>query len=210
MRKLGIEKQLEVAPFTIKMADQRKVTSLRIIKNLKINIGRLTFKITVTVIKMENQKNIYSMLLGRPWLKQTRAKHDWGKNQLILYQNGIDVSIGTNRRPKLPDSSRPINIERFDWEAGLTDEEEQVVYQAYLSLHHIADVELDGLKQLYETDCNMVMTSVKGENMKNINKKGPKTKAKKEEDKSLNSKKELQNKRKTWERNLFIHLTFIR
>jgi hypothetical protein len=42
-------------------------------------------------------------------------------------------------------------------------------------------VELDGLKQLYETDCNMVMTSVEGENVKNINKKGPKTKAKKEE-----------------------------
>jgi hypothetical protein len=111
MRKLGIEKQLEVAPFTIKMADQRKVTPLGIIKNLKINIGGLTFKITVTVIKMENQENSYSMLLGRPWLKQARAKHDWGRSQLILYQNGIDVCIGTNRRPKLPDSSRPINIE---------------------------------------------------------------------------------------------------
>jgi hypothetical protein len=70
-------------------------------------------------------------------------KHDWGRSQLILYQNGIDVCIGINRRPKLPDSSRPINIEGFDWEAGLTDEEEQIVYQVYPSLHHIADVELD-------------------------------------------------------------------
>jgi hypothetical protein len=68
MKKLGIEKQLEVAPFTIKMADQMKVTPLGVIKNLKINIGGLTFKITVTVIKMENQENNYSMLLGRPWL----------------------------------------------------------------------------------------------------------------------------------------------
>jgi hypothetical protein len=103
MRKLGIEKQLEVAPFTIKMADQRKVTPLGIIKNLKINIGGLTFKITVTVIKMENQENNSSMVLGRPWLKQACAKHDWGRSQLILYQNGIDVCIGTNQRPKLPD-----------------------------------------------------------------------------------------------------------
>jgi hypothetical protein len=42
-------------------------------------------------------------------------------------------------------------------------------------------VELDGLKQLYEAECNMVMTSVEEEKVKNINKKGPKTKAKKEE-----------------------------
>jgi hypothetical protein len=96
------------------MADQRKVTPLGIIKNLKINIERLTFKITVTVIKMENQENRYSMLFGRPWLKQARAKHDWRRSQLILYQNGINVCIGTNRRPKLPDSSIPINIKGFD------------------------------------------------------------------------------------------------
>ena len=130
---------------------------------------------------MENQENSYSMLLERPWLKQARAKHDWGKSQLILYQNGIDVCIGTNRRPKLLDSLRPINIEGFDWEDGLTDEEEQIVYQAYPSLHHITDMELDGLKQLYETDCNMVMTSIEGEKVENINKKGPKTNAKKNE-----------------------------
>ena len=83
MEKVGIEKQLEVAPFMIKMANQRKVMPLGIIKNLKIDIGGLTFKITVTVITMENQENIYSMLLGRPWLKQARAKHDWGRSQLI-------------------------------------------------------------------------------------------------------------------------------
>jgi hypothetical protein len=114
MGELRIEKQLEVAPFTIKMADQRKVMPLGIIKNLKINIGGLTFWITVTVIKMENQDNSYSILFGRPWLKQARPKHDWGRSQLILYQNGIDICIGTNRRPKLPDSSRPINIKGFD------------------------------------------------------------------------------------------------
>ena len=52
MEKLGIEKQLEMAPFTMKMADQKKVTPLGIIKNLKINIRGLTFKITVMVIKI--------------------------------------------------------------------------------------------------------------------------------------------------------------
>ena len=45
-------------------------------------------------------------------------------------------------------------------------------------------MELDGLKQLYETDCNMVMTSVEGENVENIDitttlKEEPKTIVKK-------------------------------
>jgi hypothetical protein len=84
MGKLEIEKQLEVAPFTIKMADQREVTPLGTIKNLNINIRGLTSKITITIIKMENQENSYSMLLGRPWLKQARAKHDWIRSPLIL------------------------------------------------------------------------------------------------------------------------------
>jgi argininosuccinate synthase len=39
-------------------------------------------------------------------------------------------------------------------------------------------VELDGLKQLYETDCNMVMASVEGDKMENINEE-PKIKVKK-------------------------------
>ena len=60
-------------------------------------------------------------------------------------------------------------MEGFDWEAGLTDKEEQVVYPAYPSLHHIVDVEFDRLKQLYETDCNMVMTNVEGGEVENIN-----------------------------------------
>ena len=34
-------------------------------------------------------------------------------------------------------------------------------------------MELDGLKQLYEVDCNIVMTTVEGENMKNINTMAP-------------------------------------
>jgi hypothetical protein len=42
-------------------------------------------------------------------------------------------------------------------------------------------VELDGLKKLYETDCNMVMTNIKGEKVENINKNGPKTNAKRKE-----------------------------
>ncbi len=33
---------------------------------------------------MEKWTKAYSMLLGRPWLKQTKAHHDWGNNTITI------------------------------------------------------------------------------------------------------------------------------
>jgi len=74
-RKLGYRK-LEPAPFTIKMADQRKVTPLRILRDLRIEIGGFRYNITAIVMKMESKSGSYTMLLGRPWLKQANTRQD--------------------------------------------------------------------------------------------------------------------------------------
>lgn len=50
---------------------------------MKIDIGELSFKIIVIVIKMKTHENNNSMLFGQSWLKQARAKHDWEKNILF-------------------------------------------------------------------------------------------------------------------------------
>jgi hypothetical protein len=36
---------------------------------------------------MEDTLEVYSMFLGRPWLKQTQVHHDWGNNTLIIIAN---------------------------------------------------------------------------------------------------------------------------
>jgi len=48
-RKLGLKK-LQLVPFMVRMADQRKVQLVRLIHNLKINLTGCTFKISITVL----------------------------------------------------------------------------------------------------------------------------------------------------------------
>ncbi len=66
------------------MVDQRKVELMGLIQNLKIDLASCVYKISVTVSKIENGVEAYSMLLGRPWLKQAKAHHNWGDNTLII------------------------------------------------------------------------------------------------------------------------------
>jgi hypothetical protein len=35
----------------------------------------------------------YSMLLGRPWLRDAKVAHDWGNNTITIQGNGIISTI---------------------------------------------------------------------------------------------------------------------
>jgi hypothetical protein len=35
----------------------------------------------------------YSMLLGRPWLRDAKMAHDWGSNTVTIQENGIIRTI---------------------------------------------------------------------------------------------------------------------
>ncbi len=39
----------------------------------------------------------YSMLLGRPWLKDAKVTHDWGNNVIIIQGNGTIRTISINK-----------------------------------------------------------------------------------------------------------------
>jgi hypothetical protein len=73
-------KKLQPTSFVVHMDDQRKVQPMVLIRNLKIDLASCVYKISITVLKMENGVEAYSMLLGRPWLKQTKVCHNWGYN----------------------------------------------------------------------------------------------------------------------------------
>jgi hypothetical protein len=52
---------------------------LGIIKYLKIHIHGIPYVATFIVLKNNVVDSNYSMLLGRPWLKDAKVTHDWGK-----------------------------------------------------------------------------------------------------------------------------------
>jgi hypothetical protein len=41
-------------------------------------------EISIMVLNMENGIEVYSMLLGRLWLKQAKVHHSWGDNTLTI------------------------------------------------------------------------------------------------------------------------------
>ncbi len=62
----------------------------------------------------------YSMLLGRPWLRDVKVAHDWGSNNITIQGNGIVRTItitkhlgGELRRPKM--------LLCYKYQNGITD-----------------------------------------------------------------------------------------
>jgi hypothetical protein len=39
----------------------------------------------------------YSMLLGRPWLRDTKVAHDWSNNMVIIQGNGTIRTIAATK-----------------------------------------------------------------------------------------------------------------
>jgi hypothetical protein len=113
-RKLGLKK-IEPAPFTIKMADQKKVMPKGIIRDVRLDVGGIIIRTTLTVIDMVRTEDNYSLLLGRPWLKEAQAQHDRPLNKLTLTQGGNKVEISIRRTPALSPARRPLNWEDYDW-----------------------------------------------------------------------------------------------
>lgn len=66
--------KLEEAPFHLKMADQRRIQPLGILRNQQITVLRLTFPVNFVILKIDEGDSPYPILLGRPWFKQVKVK----------------------------------------------------------------------------------------------------------------------------------------
>jgi hypothetical protein len=79
---------------------------LGIIKILKIHIHHIPYIATFIVLKKNVVDSNYSMLLGRPWLRDAKVTHDWGSNVIIVQGNGtirtILVSMKWRAKTKRP------------------------------------------------------------------------------------------------------------
>lgn len=74
---MGLGK-LEPTPFQVKMADQRRVESVGILRNSSIQISGMQFHMNFLFLKMKEGDTSYVMLFGRPWFRLAKVKHDWG------------------------------------------------------------------------------------------------------------------------------------
>ncbi len=92
---LGFPK-LKHAPYNMKMADQTTTKPMGLIRDLKIYVHGIPYITMFIVLQNNVVDSSYSMLLGRPWLRDAKVAHDWGRNIITIQGNGtIKTSIIT-------------------------------------------------------------------------------------------------------------------
>jgi len=79
-----------------------------LIRDLKIYVYGSPYITTFIVFHNNVVDFSYSMLLGRPWLRDVKMAHDWGSNIITIQRNGTIIIIivtkhlgGEVKRPKM-------------------------------------------------------------------------------------------------------------
>jgi len=80
---LGLPKP-KPTPYNLRMANQTTIKPMGFIKDLKIYVHGIPYITTFTVLQNSVVNFNYSMLLGRPWLKDAKVAHDWGSNIVTI------------------------------------------------------------------------------------------------------------------------------
>jgi hypothetical protein len=95
------------------MTNQSMTRPLGIIRNLKIHIHGIPYIATLIILKTNVVNYNYSMLLGRPWLKDAKVTHDWVNNVIIIQGNGTIRTISINKKLRV-ETKRPQVLVCYD------------------------------------------------------------------------------------------------
>jgi hypothetical protein len=103
----------------------------------------------------------YSMLLGRPWLREVKVAHDWGSNTVTIQGDGtvrtitITKHLGSEiRRPKV--------LLCYNYQNGIIDEEEDIIFATELKLFSIKTIILpETIQSMKTTNVGIMNINVK-------------------------------------------------
>jgi hypothetical protein len=80
---LGLPKP-KPTPYNLKMVDQTTTKPMGLIKDLKIYVHGIPYIIIFIIFYNSVVDSSYSMLLGKPWLRDAKVAHDWGSNIVTI------------------------------------------------------------------------------------------------------------------------------
>ncbi len=126
-------------PHNLRMVDQTTTKLVGFIKDLKIYLHVIPYITTFIVFQNSVVDSSYSMLLGRPWLRDAKVAHDWGSNIVTIQGNGtirtitITKHLGSEvRRPKM--------LLCYDYQNGIIDEKEDMIFAIKPKLFSIGTI----------------------------------------------------------------------
>ncbi len=124
--KLGLPKP-KPTPYNLRLTDQTTTKLLGLIIDLKIYVHGILYITTFDVLQNNVVDSNYSILLGRPWLRDAKVEHDWGSNIVTIQRNGTVRTItitkhlgGEVRKPKV--------LLCYDYQNGITDEKNNIIF----------------------------------------------------------------------------------
>jgi hypothetical protein len=85
-------------PYNLRMANQTIAKPLGLIRDLNIFIHGIPYMITFIVINNNILDFNYSMLLGRPWLRDVKVSHNWGTNIITIQGTNIIKNIHVTKK----------------------------------------------------------------------------------------------------------------
>jgi hypothetical protein len=136
--KLGLAKP-KPTPYNMRMANQTTTKLMGLIKDMKIYVHNIPYIIMFTILHNSVVDFNYSMLLGKPWLRDAKVAHDWGSNIVTKQGNGtirtiiITKHLGNEVR-------RPEVLLCYNYQNGIIDEEEDIIFTTKLELFSIGTI----------------------------------------------------------------------
>jgi hypothetical protein len=137
--RLGLPKP-KPAPYNLRMANQTTTKPMGLIRNLKIYVHGFPYITTFTVLHNSVVDSSYSMLLGRPWLKDVKVAHDWESNIFTIQRNGTIQTITITKHLR-SEVRRPKVLLCYDYQNGITNEKD-IIFAIEPNLFSIGTISL--------------------------------------------------------------------
>jgi len=147
--RLGFPK-LKLVPYNLRMVDQTTIKPVGLIKDLKIYVRGIPYIIMFIILQNRVVDSNYSMLLGKPWLRDVKMTHDWGSNIVTIQGNGTIKSITVTKHLG-GEIKRPEVLLCYDYQNGIIDAKEDIIFTIEPKLFSIGIISLLVIIQIVKT-----------------------------------------------------------
>jgi hypothetical protein len=142
------------------MANQTTTKLVGLIRDLKIYVHDIPYITMFIILQNSVVNSSYSMLLGRPWLRDAKVAHDWGSNTITIQGNGTIKTITVTKH--LGDEVRRLEVLLcYDYQNGIAYREENIIFVIELALLSIGTISLpETIQSVKTTNVEIMDTSV--------------------------------------------------
>jgi hypothetical protein len=137
------------------------IKPMGLMRDMKIYVHGIPYITMFIILHNSVVDSNYSMLLGRPWLRDAKVAHDWGNNNVTIQGNGVVTTITITKH--LGGEVRRLKVLMcYDYQNGIIDEKDDIIFAIEPKLFSIETISLPKTIQYVKTiDVGIMDTNVK-------------------------------------------------